>query len=43
MGSDIKLSPNSTLTAQAHYIKSQQDASDWSETGGNVGIRFEHY
>lgn len=43
VGADMKISPNSTLTANAHYIKSQQEASDWDETGANIGLKFNHY
>lgn len=43
VGADMKISPNSTLNAKAHYIKSQQDNSDWDETGANLGVTFKHY
>lgn len=43
LGADLKLSPNSTLSAKAHHIKSQQEASDWDETGANIGLKFNHY
>nr|CAA6829662.1 MAG: Unknown protein [uncultured Thiotrichaceae bacterium] len=43
VGADLKLSPNSSLTANAHHIKSKQDDSDWDETGANIGLKFNHY
>lgn len=43
VGADMKISPNSSLSANAHYIKSQQDASDWDETGADIGLKFNHY
>lgn len=43
VGADMKISPNSSLTANAHYIKSQQEASDWDQTGANIGFKFNHY
>ncbi|MEZ5537090.1 MAG: hypothetical protein R3F02_15885 [Thiolinea sp.] len=43
VGADMKLSPNSTVSANAHYIKSRQDNSDWDETGANVGFTFNHF
>ncbi len=43
VGADMKISPNSTLSANAHYIKSQHDDSDWDEKGANIGLKFNHH
>lgn len=43
VGADMKVTPNSTLSAKAHYIKSKQDDSDWDQTGANLGYTFNHY
>ncbi len=43
VGANKKMTDNAKLSAEAHYIKSQQSNSGWDETGGTLGLTFEHY